>query len=48
MQRYESRLRCLGKSIEVVWFEEGHYGGSREQMIEQQAHMLEFTRQITT
>jgi dipeptidyl aminopeptidase/acylaminoacyl peptidase len=48
MQRYEARLRELGKSIEVVWYEEGHYGGAREQMITQQAHMLEFTRQIAT
>jgi dipeptidyl aminopeptidase/acylaminoacyl peptidase len=48
MQRYEARLRELGKSIEVIWFEEGHYNGSREQMIAQQARMLEFTRQIAT
>ena len=48
MQRYEARLRELGKSIEVVWFEEGHYNGSREQMIAQQARMLEFTHQIAT
>ncbi|HEY7021176.1 MAG TPA: alpha/beta fold hydrolase [Ktedonobacterales bacterium] len=48
MQRYEARLRELGKSIEVMWFEEGHYNGGREQMIAQQDRMLEFTRQIAT
>ena len=48
IERYEARLRELGKSIEVVWFEEGHYNGSREQMIAQQARMLEFTRQVAT
>jgi dipeptidyl aminopeptidase/acylaminoacyl peptidase len=48
MQRYETRLRERGKSIEVVWFEEGHYNGSREQMIAQQAHMLAFTHEIAS
>lgn len=46
MRRYETRLRDLGKAIEVMWFEEGHYGGAREQMIAQQSRMLAFTRQI--
>jgi dipeptidyl aminopeptidase/acylaminoacyl peptidase len=46
MRRYEARLRALGAPIEVVWFEEGHYNGAREQMIAQQAQMLAFTRQI--
>lgn len=48
IERYEARLRELGKPIEVVWFEEGHYGDSPEQMIAQQARMLEFTRQVAT
>jgi hypothetical protein len=41
-----SVLRELGKPIEMVWFAEGHYNGAREQMMVQQAHMLEFTRHI--
>jgi len=45
MQRYVTRLRQLDKSIGVVWFEEGHHNGGREQMITQQACILEFTRQ---
>jgi dipeptidyl aminopeptidase/acylaminoacyl peptidase len=48
MLRYEARLRALGTPIEVVWFEEGHYNGAREQMIAQQAQMLEFTRQVAS
>jgi acetyl esterase/lipase/Tol biopolymer transport system component len=46
MEHYEARMRELGKSIEVVWFAEGHYNGGREQMIAQQARMLEFTRHL--
>jgi dipeptidyl aminopeptidase/acylaminoacyl peptidase len=48
MEIYEARMRELGKQIEVVWFDEGHYNGSREQMVAQQAQMLEFTRRIVS
>jgi dipeptidyl aminopeptidase/acylaminoacyl peptidase len=44
LERYEARMQELGKSIEVVWFAEGHYYGAREQMIAQQERMLEFTK----
>lgn len=45
MQAYEAKLRALGKSIQVQWFEAGHGSRAQEQQIEQQEWMLRFAHQ---
>ncbi len=42
MRVYEKRLRALGKSIEVQWFDAGHGSLDTEEQIAHQAMMLEF------
>jgi dipeptidyl aminopeptidase/acylaminoacyl peptidase len=42
MERYEARLRELGKAIEVVWFDGGHLGGDADRLIDQARRSLEF------
>jgi dipeptidyl aminopeptidase/acylaminoacyl peptidase len=48
VERYEARLRALGKPIEVIWFEAGHLGGDIELSIGHAAAMLAFTQRIVT
>ncbi len=43
---YEARMKALGKSIEVHWYEEGHLGGGAEQEIEHQEIMMRFAYRI--
>ena len=46
MRVYEKRLRALGKSIEVHWFDAGHGSLDTEEQIRQQAKMLEFAYRV--
>lgn len=43
---YEARMKALGKSIEVHWFDEGHFGGGVEQDIRHQEIMLRFVYRV--
>ena len=43
---YEARLKALGKSIEVHWFDEGHLGGGVEQDIQDMEIMLRFAYRV--
>lgn len=48
MERYEARMRELGKAIEVVWFDAGHMGGGMdiERAITFQGLMLAFVDRV--
>lgn len=39
---YEARMKAMGKSIEVHWYDGGHLGGGVEEDIQQQELMLRF------
>ena len=43
---FEARMKAMGKSIEVHWYEEGHSGGGVEQEIEHQEIMLRFAHRV--
>jgi len=46
MKVYEERLKSLGKSINIHWFDAGHGSRAQEQQIEQQELMLRFAYQV--
>ena len=46
IELYEAKMKALGKSIEVEWFEAGHTGLSAEQWIHCQERMMLFTQQV--
>jgi dipeptidyl aminopeptidase/acylaminoacyl peptidase len=46
IELYEAKLKALGQSIEVEWFEAGHTGLSAEQWIHFQERMMLFAQQI--
>lgn len=46
MRVYEDRLKSLGKSIEVHWFDAGHGARAMEQQIEHQELMLRFAYRV--
>ena len=46
MEAYETRLKALGKSIQVHWFEAGHVAGDMEQAIAHQSLKLQFATQV--
>lgn len=46
MKVYEEKLKSLGKSINVHWFDAGHGSRAQEQQIEQQEMMLRFAYQV--
>lgn len=43
---FESKMRALGKPIEVHWYDEGHLGGGVEQEIEHQEIMMRFAYRV--
>jgi dipeptidyl aminopeptidase/acylaminoacyl peptidase len=43
---FEARMRALGKSIEVHWYDEGHLGGGVEQEIVHQETMMRFAYRV--
>jgi dienelactone hydrolase len=43
---YEARMKALGKSIEVHWYDEGHLGGGVEQDVQHQEIMLRFAYSV--
>jgi dienelactone hydrolase len=43
---YEARMKTLGKSIEVHWYDGGHLGGGVEQDIQHQEIMLRFAYSV--
>jgi dipeptidyl aminopeptidase/acylaminoacyl peptidase len=43
---YEARMKALGKSIEVHWYDEGHFGGGVEQDVQHQEIMLRFAHSV--
>ncbi len=47
MERYEARLKELGKDIEVVWFEAGHLEGDLKEMIRFHEKELAFAKRVT-
>ena len=46
MKVYDEKLKSLGKSIKVHWFDAGHGSRAQEQQIEQQELMLRFAYQV--
>lgn len=44
---YEEKIRSLGQSIEVEWFESGHVGGEMSQAIHHQTLMLHFACRLS-
>lgn len=46
VELYEAKMKALGKSIEVHWFEAGHGSLAVEQQIEHQEHMLRFAYRV--
>ncbi|MEP0873172.1 prolyl oligopeptidase family serine peptidase [Trichocoleus desertorum AS-A10] len=42
MEAYEAKLKSLGKSIQIHWFDAGHGSKATEQQIEHQALQLQF------
>jgi dipeptidyl aminopeptidase/acylaminoacyl peptidase len=46
IELYEAKLKALGKSIEVEWFEAGHTGLSAEQWIHFQERMMLFAQRV--
>ena len=43
---FEAKMKALGKSIEVHWYDEGHLGGGVEQEIEHQEIMMRFAYRV--
>ena len=43
---FEARMKALGKSIEVHWYDEGHLGAGVEQDIEHQEIMFRFAYKV--
>ena len=43
---YEAKLKALGKSVEVYWFDAGHLGAGVEQDIQHQEMMLRFAYKV--
>ncbi len=46
IEAYEAKLKALGKSIEVHWFETGHVRADVEERIRHQEHMLRFAYRV--
>lgn len=46
VEAYETRLKALGKPIEVHWYDEGHMGGGVEQDIQHMELMLRFAYRV--
>jgi dipeptidyl aminopeptidase/acylaminoacyl peptidase len=46
IELYEAKLKSLGKSIEVEWFDAGHTGLSAEQWIHFQERMMVFAQDV--
>ena len=46
VEMYEQRLKALGKSVEVHWFDAGHMGAGVEQDIQHQELMLRFAYRV--
>jgi dipeptidyl aminopeptidase/acylaminoacyl peptidase len=46
MELYETRLKSLGKQIEVVWYETGHCVTDPEQAVAFQQRRIEFARNV--
>ncbi len=46
IELYEAKMKALGKSIEVEWFEAGHTGLSAEQWIYFQERMMMFAQHV--
>jgi dipeptidyl aminopeptidase/acylaminoacyl peptidase len=46
MRAYEDKLKSLGKSIQIHWFDAGHGSRAMEQQIEHQELMLRFAYQV--
>jgi dipeptidyl aminopeptidase/acylaminoacyl peptidase len=46
MQVYEEKMKSLGKSIQVKWFDAGHGSRANEEQIEHQEIMLRFAYQV--
>jgi len=46
VEMYETKLKALGKLIEVHWFDAGHFGAGIEQDIQHQEIMLRFAYKI--
>lgn len=46
LEGYERRMRELGKSIEIHWFDAGHVGGDVERDIEHMGLMLAFAQRV--
>ena len=47
MQAYETKLKSLGKSIQIHWFDAGHGSKATEQQIEHQTLKLQFAYDLT-
>jgi dipeptidyl aminopeptidase/acylaminoacyl peptidase len=48
MEAYEAKLKSLGKSIQIHWFDGGHGSKAIEQQIEHQALKLQFAYSVLT
>jgi dipeptidyl aminopeptidase/acylaminoacyl peptidase len=48
VERYVDRLRTLGKTVELHWFDAGHLGAGVEQAIAHQELMLHFAYRVLT
>ncbi|MBW2370092.1 MAG: S9 family peptidase [Deltaproteobacteria bacterium] len=46
MQAYETKLKSLGKQIEVHWFKAGHGSRAQEQRLKHQEYRLRFVYQV--
>lgn len=46
MEAYEARLKALGKSIAIHWFDAGHGSRAQEQQIDHQERMMRFVYQV--
>jgi dipeptidyl aminopeptidase/acylaminoacyl peptidase len=46
VEQYETKLKQLGKQVEVHWFEAGHSGAGVEQAIRHQELMLRFAGRV--
>jgi dienelactone hydrolase len=47
MERYEARLKELGKEIDVEWFDAGHLGADEDVAIDQARRSLAFAVEVT-
>jgi dipeptidyl aminopeptidase/acylaminoacyl peptidase len=46
VERHEAKMKALGKSIEVHWFDAGHGSLAVEQQIAHQERMLHFASRV--